>query len=162
METAATLNSGSNGENTARVLLTIRDMKSCPKADIYIEIFINIYWISAPNLTLAFLCCILWKIWLWTAITASRKSTCRSGRTIFLCGAERRACSGCVQWLFSAPTSWLCSTVVFFFKFSCIQHLKIKAFHPHWPTKRGPWEAVAWKKKQPETLWTHGSIVSHS
>lgn len=114
---------------THRILFTIRDMKSCPTADSYIDIFKNIHWVSAPKLTRTFLHCILWKIWLWTAISACRKSTCMSGRTIFLCGAERRSCSGSVQWLSSAPTSWLRSTVVFFVQFSCVQRSKIKAIH---------------------------------
>lgn len=123
-------------------------MKPCPTADSYIEIFKTIHWISAPALTLTFLCCILWKIWLWTEITACRKSTCIRGRTIFLCGAERRSCSASVQRLSSAPTSWLCSTVVFLFSFSCIQRSQIKAFHRHWPAKRDPWEVVALKKNR--------------
>lgn len=55
------------------------------------------------NLTLTFLSCILWKIWLWAVITICRKPTCRSGRTILQGEAEGRG----LQW--EHPVAFLCS-----------------------------------------------------
>lgn len=45
------------------------DLKAYTAADTHIEIFSGIHWTPALNLTLTFLSCIRWKIWLWNAIT---------------------------------------------------------------------------------------------
>lgn len=66
----------SNGKNTPSVPFIILELKPCPTTDSYIEISKSILRISAPSLTRTFLCCIRWKIWLWSEMTACRKSTC--------------------------------------------------------------------------------------
>lgn len=94
---------------------SVLDIKACTAADTHIETLSGIHCTPALNLTPKFLSCILWKVWLWAALTVCRKPTCRTGRTILQGEAKRRGCGGSIQWLSFALTSWLSSTVVLLF-----------------------------------------------
>lgn len=67
----------------------------------------GIHWTPAPNLTRAFLCCILWKIWLWTVMAICRKPTCRSGvgEQYSKVKPGGGGYSGSVRWLFLCSPS---------------------------------------------------------